>query len=221
MKLNEIVAKYGLDWYAIRNCGQIFIDPKTDDWSDEKVQNYFDLGTNYDEIRAFLSQFKALSEPIRVGFGIRILRQPFIPCVVSFIISANNNIKRFSKTLSSIDFENLSKYTEDDFKNMGCGYRARYLVRAIKQLKELDFAVLNKLDNENLRRQLMQICGVGRKVADCVMLFCFHRLDVAPVDTWIKKAKQHGIDFNQYGKYAGVAQQYIFYYTQHFKKSLI
>jgi N-glycosylase/DNA lyase len=218
--LDEIIKKYNLDWYAIRNCGQIFCDPKTDDWDTEKIENYIDFCTDYAPIRAFLSRFKPLLAPISHGFGLRILRQPFHECVISFIISANNNIKRFSKIIEKIDFKNLEKYTEIDFKNLGCGYRAAYLVRAVKQISTMDFEELNKMPNDDLRKTLMTISGVGRKVADCVMLFSFHRLDVAPVDTWIKKAQDTGIDFSQYGKYAGVAQQYIFYYTQHLRKSL-
>jgi len=215
MKLNEIVAKYNLDWYAIRNCGQIFVDPICDNWVEAQIKNYFDLDTDYDAIKNYLSQFPELAEPIKAGFGIRILRQPFTQCIISFIISANNNIKRFSKTLSQIDFSNLDKYTEKDFIDLGCGYRAPYLTKAVKQIAELHFETLNKLPNEELRKELLKITGVGRKVADCVMLFAFHRLDVAPVDTWISKAQAKGIDFSKYGKYSGVAQQYIFYFLQH------
>ncbi|MDR0462264.1 MAG: hypothetical protein LBG88_02950 [Christensenellaceae bacterium] len=207
-----------LDWYKIRNSGQIFTDPpeSTPDW----FWHYFDMDTDYDTINRELSRFPELVPAIAAGAGIRILRQPFTQCVVSFIISANNNIKRFSKTIEQIDFNNLDKYTEKDFTDMGCGYRAPYLAKAVKQLKGLDYAELCKLDNTALRKTLMSISGVGRKVADCVMLFAFHRLDVAPVDTWIEKAQEHGINFSTFGKYAGVAQQYVFYYTQHLKKNL-
>jgi len=185
--------------------------------------NFFDLGTDYNEIKKELAKFKFLRGPIAAGGGIRILRQPFAETVISFIISANNNIKRFTKTIEQIDFDLLDAYTEEDFKNMGCGYRAPYLVKTIAQL---NIGGLPQLDSAALIKALSRLHGVGPKVACCVALFCgdFHRLDVMPVDTWIAKGMNSltGQDKAALAshKYAGVAQQYIFYYLQHLKKEL-
>lgn len=236
----HVFDKSQFDWYAIRNSGQIFRDPpceiteqddklvikategKNSDW----LWNYFDLCEDYTKIKIELKRFNSLHKPIDAGRGIRILRQPFIETVISFIISANNNIKRFTKTIEQIDFNNLEQYSEADFKKMGCGYRAPYLFRTVRQLKGMDIAELEKLDNESLKNMLLTLQGVGPKVCSCIMLFCgnFHRLDVAPVDTWIKKAiEQLGNDESDAiinHKYAGVAQQYIFYYMQHLRNTL-
>ena len=239
-KIIHIYDRSQFDWYAIRNSGQIFCDPPCDitEYADRIViratggknsdwlWNYFDLDTDYNAIKLELMQYNALHEPMKAGGGIRILRQPFIETVICFIISANNNIKRFTKTIEQIDFENLEKYTEEDFKKMGCGYRAPYLVKAIKQLKEMNVDKLSKLDNAALKKQLLTLTGVGPKVCACIMLFAggLHRLDVAPVDTWIGKSiemlgeNDKAAIFNH--KYAGVAQQYIFYYLQHLRKKL-
>lgn len=238
-KTIHIFDKTQFDAYAIRNCGQIFRDPPCEiiEESDEIVisaaggrdsawlWDYFDLGTDYSAIKKELWQFEALREPIQAGGGIRILRQPFSETVISFIISANNNIKRFSKTVAQIDFGNLGKYTEEDFKKMGCGYRAPYLVKTIAQLGGTDIAALSALDNATLKKQILSFAGVGPKVCACIMLFAgeFHRLDVCPVDTWIQKAiGQLGGDADAIlaHRYAGVAQQYIFYYLQHLRKEL-
>jgi len=239
-KTIHVFDKSQFDWYAIRNSGQIFKEPPceiitegdkiiinaTGNKDSSRLFDYFDLDTNYNEIKNELKKFDILHKPIKAGAGIRILRQHFAETVISFIISANNNIKRFTKTIEQIDFENLEKYTEEDFKRMGCGYRAPYLVKTVKQLKETDAAKLSKLNNESLKKELLTFSGVGPKVCSCIMLFCgdFHRLNIAPVDTWIKRA------FEQLGKqktyaiinhkYAGIAQQYIFYYMQHLKKEL-
>jgi N-glycosylase/DNA lyase len=239
-KTIHIFDKGQFDWYAIRNSGQIFCNPpceiieqgdkivikavgdKNSDW----LWNYFDLGTDYSEIKRELMRFNFLHKPIEAGHGIRILRQHFAETVISFIISANNNIKRFTKTIEQIEFNKLEQYSEEDLKKMGCGYRAPYLVKTIRQLKDMDVSKLGKLDNESLRNELLALPGVGPKVASCIMLFCdnFHRLNIAPVDTWIKKAiEQLGNDASDAiinNKYAGVAQQYIFYYMQHLKKEL-
>jgi len=232
--------KSQFDWYAIRNCGQIFREPpcgiieetdkivikanagKDSGW----LWNYFDLDTDYNEIKKELMQFEALHGPIKAGSGIRILRKPFEEAVILFKISATKKLKSFAKTIAQIDFEGLEKYSEDDFKRIGCGYRAPYLVKTIRQLKETDVAELSGLNNELLKKRLTALPGVGPKVFSCVALFCgdLRRLDIAPVDTWIHKAteqlgaKDAGAIFRH--RYAGVAQQYIFYYLQHLRKQL-
>lgn len=211
------------DEYAIRNCGQVFGElPKL---TGARRRWYYDLDTDYGEIKRELGKFEALKEPLRVGGGIRILRQDFRVVVVSFIISANNNIKRFSKTIAQIDFANLGAYTADDWRRMGCGYRADYLVEAVRQIGGMDVKELAKFGDAELIKRLMTIKGVGRKVASCIALFCgeFHRLGVAPVDTWIRKAiaELGGVAGEILShRYAGVAQQYIFYYKQHLGKKL-
>jgi len=192
--------------------------------------------TDWNAVRAELLRFTELRDPIAHAPGMQILRQPFVECVVSFILSANNNIKRFSKTLAQMQFDLdwLCGRTEDDFRAMGCGYRAPYLVSACKRLCGMDYAELCKLDDAALYKELRTVKGVGDKVARCLQLFCFHRLNVVPVDTWIEKAyrqltgdeAKRSVRYiadwyqNRYGQYAGVAQQYLFYYLQYLKKEL-
>lgn len=252
------------DPYAILHCGQIFRYWKISDgwlvmsgehWAKIKTDemeivitcddaeyfyNFFDFKTDYQCIKQTLTAPK-LKNALKYGGGIRILQADFVEIVLSFIISANNNIKRFTKIINDIceqfgtettcghhGFPTLAqceRITVQDFKHFGCGYRDKYLVEAVQQLKKLDFNELKQLPNLDLRRELLKIKGVGPKVADCIMLFAFHRLDVAPVDTWIKKANFQLSQAEQevilHGKYAGVAQQYIFYYLQHLHKNLL
>ena len=252
------------DPYAILHSGQVFRYWQTKDgwlvmsgqhWAEIKITveqtyivcdnanyfyHYFDFDTDYQKIKKTLTAPKLQNALVR-GSGIRILNADFVEMVLSFIISANNNIKRFSKTINAIcekygtitacgyhGFPTLTqcaKITENDFKMLGCGYRASYLFQAIQQLTKLDFAQLQKLDNQKLQHELLKICGVGPKVAACIMLFAFHRLDVAPVDTWIKKAIVQLSPDEQamilHGQYAGIAQQYIFYYLQHLHRKVL
>ncbi|MDR2202235.1 MAG: DNA-3-methyladenine glycosylase 2 family protein [Clostridiales bacterium] len=204
--------------------------------------NYFDFAADYNAVKRGLYEYRAIRPAIDAGGGIRILRAEFAETVISFIISANNNIKRFTKTLNLLaarygeklpcgdySFPALSRLaalTEFDYASLGCGYRAAYLVKAVDRLLNLDEDALAALDNDALRRELLKIEGVGPKVCACVMLFCgrFHRLDTAPVDTWIAKAleslpQDDGRALTDH-EYAGIAQQYVFYYLQHLHMNL-
>lgn len=252
------------DPYAILHSGQIFrywerkngwLIMSKNHWAEIKVEptqiiivcddakyfyQFFDLKTDYEKIKKRISTPK-LTKALKCGGGIRILNADFVEMVISFIISANNNIKRFTKTINDIcmqfgtltsigyhafpSLEQLELITLDDFKKFGCGYRSEYLLTAVQQLKDYNFVELQKLSNEELQRELLKIKGVGPKVAACIMLFAFHRLDTAPVDTWIKKAIAQLSQAEQQtilsGEYAGVAQQYIFYYLQHLHKGIL
>ena len=252
------------DPYAILHSGQVFRYWQTENewlvmsgahWAKIKVgskqtvivcdnadyfYHYFDFDTDYQTIKESFVAPK-LQNALKCGGGIRILHADFVETVLSFIISANNNIKRFTKTLNAIcehfgtptdcgyrGFPNLTQcsiITEDDFKQLGCGYRATYLVRAVKQLKDFKFEKLQSLSNQSLQCELQKISGVGPKVASCIMLFAFHRMDTAPVDIWIKKAiAQLSTNEQQdilHGSYAGLAQPYIYYYLQHVHKETL
>lgn len=236
----HVYDKTQFDWHAIRNSGQIFRDPPCEIVEEKDrivikamgnkdsvwLWNYFDLDTDYSEIKKELARFKALCEPMAFGGGIRILRQPFHEVIICFIISANNNIKRFARIIEQIDFGNLKQYSEADFKKMGCGYRAPYLVKTIRLLGMINVKELSKLEDRELQKQLTALPGIGEKVSSCVALFCgdLRRLSIAPKDVWIRRAieqlgkKQADAIMNH--KYAGVAQQYIFYYMQYLKKEL-
>ena len=170
---------------------------------------------------------------VRYGYGIRILRQDIVETIISFIISANNNIPRIQGILNRIapngkfpTLSELSKITEEEFKQMGSGYRAPYLVKSIKTLAEnkINLSVPQTLNGYDANKYLCEnLVGVGPKVADCILLFGYHKMDVFPVDTWVKKIyqdlfgdmpspkiiRQKLIDL--YGENAGYAQQYLFY----------
>ncbi|MCL2555522.1 MAG: hypothetical protein FWE03_00690 [Firmicutes bacterium] len=201
--------------------------------------NYFDLSQDYNEIKKRIGENICFAPIIETSGGIRILKGEFIEMVISFIISANNNIKRFTKTLNLLSekfgeklkngrysfpaLSDLQNIDESSFKEFGCGYRSSYLVKAIQQLKDLDLEFLKTLSNDQLMHVLLKIQGVGKKVASCIMLFCFHRLDIAPIDTWIHKAiDKLGDDKNLLlnHQYAGVYQQYVFHHLQYLKKDI-
>lgn len=207
--------------------------------------NFFDLGTDYGKIKRQLINYSNtfLNKAINFGSGIRILKNLPFEMIISFIISANNNIPRIKKSIKLIcqnygkrigenyyafpTLSQLLKADENFFRSIGLGYRAPYLVETIKMLKSVNFNALKQLDTAKLREQLIKLKGVGRKVADCIMLFGFNRMDVFPIDTWTNKVyldyfysgdktrPQIANYFTSFfGILSGYAQQYLYYWKQ-------
>ena len=200
--------------------------------------NYFDLKTNYKSIAKNLPDDDYLQNAAAFGKGIHILKQNPLEILISFIISANNNISRIKKIIEKfcsmygkeIKFEGKTYYTfpeKEDLKNVSlfdlqllhAGYRDSYIMDAVEKINNgLDFKKLNKLNSEDLRKSLLEIKGVGPKVCDCIMLFGFSRYECFPKDVWIKRVITdiYGENFDEkaFGKYAGVVQQYLFHYAR-------
>lgn len=207
---------------------------------EEFFRHYFDFETDYESIQSAVREEGFLSEAIDFGKGIHILRQDPTEAVFSFIISQNNHIPRIKGIIDRICNElgeNMGEYHafpsvsamasvgEDFFKSIGAGYRASYLDRVAKSLIDEDVSEWNTLPTPQLREKLMSLHGVGRKVADCALLFGFNRFDVFPVDTWIRKAFENEFPkanaeemsvllVEKYGEYAGFVQQWAFYYKR-------
>lgn len=208
---------------------------------DEKYfEKYFDLNRDYAKIKLALKKDGLLKHAIDFGYGIRILNQDRLEAIISFIISANNNIPRIKQIIENIcrsygedmgdyyafpTLDRLASIPLEFFTNIKCGYRDRYLYNTIQMLSSIDLDYLNTLPTDKLKNELMKFYGVGSKVADCIMLYGFHRPDVFPTDTWIKKVY---VDFcggdghagekqvrsyfvNRYKELSGYAQQYLFY----------
>lgn len=204
-------------------------------------ENFFDLTTDYSKIKADLAKFDILKRPIEFGGGIRILKQDLFETLISFIVSANNNIKRIKMILHRIREKfgkNMGEYhafatreqllsaTVQDFVDIGAGYRAKYLFDVLRQVDENTLEQWRTLESVELAGKLINLSGVGPKVADCVMLFGFSKFDIFPVDTWIaqmynkffeKEENRLKIRRNliaKFGDLSGYAQQYLFYSTR-------
>lgn len=198
--------------------------------------NYFDFGTDYTEIREKISKIHpVLAQAASYAPGIRILRQEPFETLCTFIISQNNNIKRIKGIIQRLcenfgneieqgefDFptaEVLSGLTVEDLSPLRAGFRNRYLIDAAKKVfsGEVDLQKCFTADYESARRELMKITGVGVKVADCTLLFGMHRIEAFPVDVWMKRAMEKlfpNMTADDFGEYAGIAQQYIFHYSR-------
>jgi len=201
---------------------------------------YFALDTDYSAIKADLitrfGEHSVMPEAIKAGCGIRILRQDPWETLCSFILSQNNNIPRIRSLIDALsaqagqevadgiyDFptpEALAALGEDKLRALRVGFRAPYLMDAAQKAADgrLDFGEISRSDTDRAASLLMQIRGVGPKVAACVLLFGFGKTDAFPIDVWMKRSLERhfpdGLDIASLGSYAGIAQQYLFYYER-------
>ena len=202
--------------------------------------NFFDFNTDYSKIKDQLKCDEFLKKAVDYGYGIRILKNDLFEMIVSFIISANNNIGRIKKSIEYLcshfgeknngyyafpTLDELKCATVIDYKNAGLGYRAEQLKETISTLTNSDIENLKSLNLDEQFKFLINLKGIGEKVANCILLFGLNRKDVFPVDTWINKVYNHLTNTtttnrklitreltSRYGNLSGYAQQYFFYY---------
>ena len=222
------------------------------------IQNYlieyFDLNRDYSNIKSKLSSIdKYMKESIDYGYGIRILNQNIWECIISYIISANNNIPRIKKIINNLStrfgkkvtfegnnyylfptIDQLATASVEDFRAAGAGFRDIRLYTTTQAIYNKDFD-LSKLiqinDTNEIEKILLELDGVGPKVANCIMLFSLKRFDVFPVDVWVRRVMNelyiHAKDENKinskeivklahdkFGDLSGIAQQYLFYWRR-------
>ncbi len=178
---------------------------------EEKIQKYFDLDRNYEEIKQSLSKIdNYMKDSIQYGKGIRILNQDLWETIISFIISANNNIprikgiiERLSKTYGKkIEWngkiyytfptpEELKDVTVKEYRELGLGFRDIRIYETTKMILEGKVNLQDLEKNQNtieVRNKLLTLSGVGPKVADCILLFSdLKRLEVFPIDVWVRR----------------------------------
>ena len=177
----------------------------------EIVEDYFDLKRNYEEIKNKLSQIdENVKTSIEYGQGIRILNQDLWEMIISYIISANNNIprikgiiERLSKTYGQeIEWngekyytfptaEELKDVSVEDYRKLGAGFRDIRLYETVHMILDKKVDIEQMQNNSNtleVREQLLTLSGVGPKVADCILLFStLKRFEVFPIDVWVRR----------------------------------
>lgn len=226
--------------------------------SEEEFQNfwrsYLDLDRDYGKIKAALSEKDPIiKSAIRSGEGIRLLQQDKWETLLSFIISQNNHIPRIKGCIESLcsnfgeyagayegrDYytfpapETLAALSTEDLAVCRLGYRANYLIKTAKQAAEdgldrLEAAGTREMTSQQAFDYVSSFCGVGPKVANCILLFSMGKYDRFPVDVWMKKVMEqfYGITDpkemqlfaeKNFGQYSGFAQQYLFYHIRTMK----
>ena len=190
---------------------EIHIKSVGQDNLEELVVNYFDLNRDYEQIKDKLSKIdENMEKSISYGKGIRILNQDLWETIISFIISANNNIPRIKGIIDrmserygkKIMFEGkeyytfptvdeLSKASVEDLRALGLGFRDVRVYETTKMIKnkEVDLEQLkNEKDFNKVRNTLLTLPGVGPKVADCILLFStLKRWEAFPIDVWVRR----------------------------------
>lgn len=223
---------------AEKTAGILNIDTASCRESEEFWRIYLDLYRDYGKIKEVLAERDdVMRRVIPFGGGIRILKQDSWEATVSFLISQNNNIPRIKNNIrdlskllgKSIGFyageeyfgipspEALAKVTEEELAPVRLGYRAKYLIETAK-------CIVSK-GRQVIESDVKSLCGVGPKVANCINLFGLGKVESFPIDVWIKKTMTdlYGIKKDDemkayaertFGEYAGIAQQYLFYYVR-------
>lgn len=202
------------------------------------VKSYFDVFTNYSSVLEKICKKSTwVEKAVKFSPGIIILKQDPWETLCSFIISQNNNIPRIKGIIERLcanfgekikdnfysfpSAEVLSKLKEEDLLPIRSGFRAKYIIDAARKvfLGEVDLLKIKNMPSELARIELMKIKGVGEKVADCTLLYAYHRLEVAPKDVWIKRVTS--ILFPNvkelkeiFGDLSGFAQIYLFNYVR-------
>lgn len=194
---------------------------------EEFVEYYFDLNTDYSKYKEKLSKVdNYLDESIKFGEGIRILKQDVWECIISFIISANNNIPRIKKIIErialnygeKIEFEGntyytfptpeeLSKASVEDLRNLGTGFRDKRIYNTTQIILSNEKYIENLKQmktTKQMKEELLKLDGVGPKVADCILLFSLQRFDAFPIDVWVRRVMNdlyiHNEDENKVNK---------------------
>jgi len=203
------------------------------------------LGLNHDleEIFQTFPEDENLEKAKEHMWGLRIVQDDFFPCLISYLCSPQMRIPRIKEMHNKmaeefgekIEFdghqllrfptlEELSEASEDDLRDLGVGYRAKYIIESMKILND-GFEPEFSENYEKAREKMKELYGVGDKVADCVLLFSQEHLEAYPVDTWAQKAineqypELHSDNYDElsrnmrdhFGKYSGYAQEYIFH----------
>ena len=241
-------------WYGINGQDVLCVSKNgaISSYKNQKI-DFFRKKDNFGLVLSSISNDKKVREAIKKFPGLRILRQDPFQCLISFIISANNNITKIKNNLENMtkSYGKKVKYKNQEFflfpkpkilaelkineiKDLGVGYRAEFIKKAAEMVvfKKIDFEFLKKTNYKEAKKIIIEIPGVGDKVADCVMLFSLDKLDATPIDRWMIRILQkyyvkkflietksitpkqynmlHEKIVNYFGEYAGYAQQFLF-----------
>ncbi|MBR6676943.1 MAG: DNA glycosylase [Clostridia bacterium] len=228
--------------FAQNGDGSLYVRSSEEDFFETWLP-FLSLDCDYDEINSSILSGLSGSDKLHMeramaeSRGIRILRQDPWEALCSFIISQNNNIPRIKKIIGALcekygervdggfafpTADSLFQAGEKEIFDLKTGFRAKYIYDAAKRISEGTLTVQSVFDAGSYaeaEKLLLSVKGVGPKVCACALLFGFGYLSAFPVDVWMKKVLQNrfteGFDPSVLGPFAGVAQQYLFYFERY------
>jgi len=239
-------------WHGI-NGKKILVLEDNLDTKKRDISDFFRFEDDFQKIKSELCKDTVLKKAIENFPGMRILRQNPFQCYISFIVSSNSNIpniqtrlerlcikfgeKRVKKEQEFFLFpepKKLANASVNDIAKCGLGYRSKYVKKAAIAVNEgiINFTSLKKQSYHDARDELCNVFGIGKKVADCILLFSLEKLDAVPLDRWVLRILQkyyskefeiktksitektyddlHDKIVEHFGEYAGYAQQFLF-----------
>ncbi len=198
--------------------------------------NYFDLDRDYETVEKSCWEYPIAQRAMQLLPGMRVLNQPPWEALLTFILSANNNVQRIRQLVERLiaSFgengafptpQKLASVSEQELRAIGCGYRAPYLIRTAKMVQDgFDLEALRKMSYADAHKRLLGLQGVGDKVADCVQLFALGFSEAFPVDVWVERLMKQWFPSDasgkraivrqaheMFGKNAGIVQQSLFH----------
>ena len=239
-------------WYGVDGKNILILKEKLDVKSKD-IHNFFRFNDDFQGIKKQLSKDKVMKKAINNFPGMRILRQDPFQCYISFIVSSNSNIPNIQTRLQKLsqkfgekkivdknefflfpEPEKLANASINEIAKCGLGYRTKYVKKAAIAVNKgmIDFPSLKKQDYQEARDSLCQVFGIGKKVADCILLFSLDKLEAVPLDRWVLRILQkyyskefqistktitektydelHNKIVDHFGEYAGYGQQFLF-----------
>lgn len=208
-ELSYKIIAYGKVLNIVQEGNRVEMFPCSQKEYESLWKDYFDMDRDYNEIKIKVSENdEIMKKATDYAGGIRILNQEPYECLMSFIISQNNNIPRIKGIISRMAekygkkegeyylfpaLEEIKNASEEDLFGLRMGFRAKYIKDCIDKLLsgEVEFDKIDELSSEELLKMLLKIKGVGQKVADCTMLFSMGRREVFPTDVWVKRVMEH------------------------------
>ncbi len=238
-----------LDTYIVQSSDRIFsLWQKGDILFYEGIEesflvDFFRLGEDFESILKMIDRDAVIHQAIQAYRGMRLIRQDPWECLISFLCSSAKAISHIRCIIEllcrssgkKIFWQNHSGYgfpepqsieTSVQIESVNAGFRTAYLVKAIRSVDRAQLFELKNRPYPEARKKLMNLSGVGKKVADCVLLYSLDFLEAFPIDTWIKKGLQHAyfggkrmgeketekFVASHFGPFAGYAQLYLFHY---------
>jgi len=252
-------------WYGIygNNVVRVSVNNNVLEFSSypERIngERIFRLDDDLNAITRRISKDSVMKEAVSMLKGLRLMRQEPYHCLLSFICATNTSIAMIRRMLTSlsarfgrkVEYDGLKFYlfpepkrladaSINDLCKCSVGYRARFIKKAARviQSRSIDFENLKRARYEDAKEDLMDVLGIGQKVADCILLFSLEKLDAFPIDIWVARAISNyygnlfGSRLNEdkisqktyrllsakmreyFGSYAGYAQQYLYCYAR-------